>query len=445
MIAEFLLLLTLDAARFDARIEQGMQDTKTEALAVAVVKDGSVVYQKSFGTPADRPFYVASSAKSLTALAAKLLSAEGKLDLDAPLTTTLPQLELPPPLDPARLSLRDLLTHRSGFESEPVVWRTSFSGEWNDEQLFALLERGASVTPRQFDYDNLGYILATYAIERAAGEPWAHVLRKRVLEPLKMSGTSNRACVATKTDRSMNRGAGGLCATIDDAARWLRVNMANGVLDGKRVFSEEVMREVHAPQINLKRKFGQIDRYAYALGWYHGRYEGNLLMHHFGSFPGAWAHISWMPAHGIGVVVVANAETPLPDAVAMFAYDTLLGQPQAAKRFDDQVEAISARLASLPEQLEKFSRKIAAQTPVSSRSPASYAGTYDDEAYGTVVVRKRKSDDGLTARIGDLEAPLVHIRGDAFYVQWLPGLAPDEIRFDETSLHWRGRTLRRRR
>lgn len=442
MIAELTLLLTLNAAPLDARIEQGMQDTGTRALAVAIVRDGNVVYQKSFGAPPDRRFYLASSAKSLTALTAKLLSAEGKLDLDAPLTTTLPRLKLPSPLDTSRLSLRDLLTHRSGFESDPVVWRTSYSGEWTDEQLFALLEREAAVTSPAFEYDNLGYILATYAIEHAAGEPWPVVLQKRLLDPLKMTRTSHAPCIGTKSARSMNRGAGGLCATIGDAVQWLRVNMAGGLVDGKQLFPVEAMREVHAPQINLKRNFGQIERYAYGLGWYHGRYDGELLMHHFGSFPGAWAHISWMPRQDIGVVVLADAQTPLPDAVAALAYDTLLGNVEAGKRFDDEVRSIAVRLASIPEQLRKYSQEIAAQTPVSSRTLASYAGIYDDEAYGTIAVRKR--GNGLTARIGDLEASLVHIKGDAFYVQWLPGLAPDEIRFDGTSLKWRSRTLRRR-
>lgn len=53
-----------------------------------------------------------------------------------------------------------------------MIWGTSYSGVWTDEQLFTLLERYSVPTPRQFTYDNLGYILTSYSVERAAGEPW---------------------------------------------------------------------------------------------------------------------------------------------------------------------------------------------------------------------------------------------------------------------------------
>jgi len=419
MLPLLLLAATLQSA---IHPEEAMRATNTPSLAVAVVKDDQVIYQQTFGAPANARFYLASAAKPMTALAAKLT-----LDIDAPLTTTLPALKLPTPLDPARMSVRDLLTHRLGFDNDPVIWRTSYSGDWTDAQLFSLLEHDSVVTPRVFRYDNLGYILTTYAIERAAGEPWPKVLRGRVLDPLGMHDTSDAPCIATKSAHTMNRGAGGLCTTIADMTRWLRVQMSDGTLDGKQLFPATLMRETHAPQIDLKKKFGRVDRYSYALGWYHGEYEHDLLMHHFGSYPGAWAHISWMPERHLGVVVLSSADNPLADAVAFLAYDTLLGKPDAQKKFDADVQMIRARQAKIAEQLATLS-----PAPV----PKPAIGTYANDAYGTMVVGQ------TTVTVGDRESPLL-AHGDHYFVQWLAGDEPEPISFAEQAITWRDRSFAR--
>lgn len=433
MIAALVLAATLQQT-LDPRIEQGMRDTQTRRLAVAVVKDDRIVYQRSFNADAGERFYLASAAKPFTALAAKLT-----VDLDAPLTTTLPRLKLPAPLDPARMSVRDLLTHRLGFESEGVGWRTSYSGDWTDDQLFALLEKHTVSTPRQFSYDNLGFILASYAIEQETKEPWQTTLANRIFTPLGMTSTGNAPCVSTKSAKTMNRGAGGLCSTIGDMTRWLRANMADGMLDGKRVFPLAAMREVHAPQINLKRAFGRLDRYAYGLGWYHGDYDGNLIVHHFGSYPDAWAHVSWMPERNIGVVVLGSENNPFADSVAMLAYDTLLGREGAAARFDTEVQEVAGFLARVPTLIDGFAKKLAEESKDSDRTLASYAGTYRNEELGTLVIGA-----GGEATIGDRASTLTRVRGDAFYVRWYPKEAPQRIVFSGDTLTWRGRTFVRR-
>lgn len=434
-------LILAAALTLDAPIQQAMQDANATKLAIAVVQDDKVIYQRTFGAAEETPFYLASAPKPMTALTARLLAHEKKLDLDAPLTTTLPALKLPTPLDPARMSVRDLLTHRLGFQNDAFIWRTSYSGDWTDAQLFALMERYTTVTPRVFTYDNLGYILTTYAVEHATKEPWAGVFAKRVLEPLAMTHTSSKPCIPTKSAMTMNRGAGGLCSSIDDMTRWLRVNMTDGMLDGKRIFPIAVMREVHSPQISLQRKFGRLDRYAYGLGWYHADYQGDVVIHHFGSYPGSWAHVSWMPDRNIGVVVLANAYNPLPDVVAMLAYDTLLGRPTAQAQFDEDMKKIRERLGSRPQRNAELTQKISGELPDSDRTLASYAGTYADEALGTMVVREENGQ--LHASIGDRSGRLIRARGDGFYVQWYTDDGPDRVTFTKDGLKWSDRELKR--
>jgi CubicO group peptidase (beta-lactamase class C family) len=436
------LLLAAALTTLDAPIEQAMRDANATKFAIAVVQDDKVIYQRTFGADADTPFYLASAPKPMTALTARLLAHEKKLDLDAPLTTTLPRLKLPAPLDPARMSLRDLLTHRLGFQNDGAIWRTSYSGDWTDEQLFTILERHTVVTPRVFTYDNLGFNLAAYAIEDAAKEPWANVLSSRVLDPLSMKNTTSKPCIPTKSTRTMNRGSGGLCSSITDMTRWLRVNMTDGVLDGKRIFPLAVMREVHSPQISLQRKFGRLDRYAYGLGWYVADYQGDVVVHHFGSYPGSWAHVSWMPDRRIGVVALANAYNPLPDVAAMLVYDTLIGRDTARKQFDEDITKIRERVNSRPQRNAELGKKIAAETTDCDRTLASYSGTYVDEALGTMVVREQNGE--LHAAMGDRTGKLIRARGDAFYVQWYADDGPDRVTFTNDSLKWMDRELKRR-
>jgi len=106
------LLAGLVDQEVDAPIQQAMRDANATSLAIAVVQNDKVVYQRTFGATPDTPFYLASAPKPMTALTARLLAQEKKLDLDAPLTSTLPALKLPAPLDTSRMSLRDLLTAR---------------------------------------------------------------------------------------------------------------------------------------------------------------------------------------------------------------------------------------------------------------------------------------------------------------------------------------------
>lgn len=441
MIAALVLAATLTTT-IDPAVEQAMRDVGVPSLAVVVVQNDKVVHRRVYGAPDDTRFYLASAPKPMTALTAKLLSHEKKLDLDAPLATTLPQLKLPAPLDTSRMSVRDLLAHRLGFENGGVGWRASYSGDWTDEQMFALLERYTVVTSRQFRYDNLGYMLASYAIERAAGQPWWTTLETRLFQPLGMTRTSNEPCIPTKSIRTMNRGSGGLCSSIDDMTRWLRVQMSDGMLDGKRIFPLAVMRETHAPQINLDRKFGRFQRYAYALGWYHADYEGDWMMHHFGSYPGSWAHVSWLPDRKLGVVVMANHYSPFSDAVATLAYDTLLGRADAKRRFDEDIQGIRDALAGLPAQIARMEKRIVDEGKDSDRAIPSYAGVYTNDEIGTLTIRE--ANGTLHATIGDRSAALRRIRGDAFLASFYTDDAPDQVTFTSEGLTYQRRTFTRK-
>ena len=131
----------------------------TPGLAVAVVRGDKVIFVKGFGfrnlkdklpVTLQTGFYIASTTKSFTGTAAKLLAEEGKLDLDAPIKKYFPDLVLKAPLSTDQISVRDLLTHRSGISNEAINLRTAYTGQYDSEILLKLLADYSKPIPPDF-------------------------------------------------------------------------------------------------------------------------------------------------------------------------------------------------------------------------------------------------------------------------------------------------------
>ena len=150
-------LILAAALTLDTPIQSAMRDANATKLAIVVVQNDKILYQRTFGAEADAPFYLASVPKSFTGLTARLLAQEKKLDLDAPLTTTLPALKLPAPLAQTqfdedmkkireRLSSRpqrnaELATKISAETGDSDRTLASYTGTYADELLGTMVVR----------------------------------------------------------------------------------------------------------------------------------------------------------------------------------------------------------------------------------------------------------------------------------------------------------------
>jgi len=238
-----------DNASITKSLAAAVERSGIPGAAVIAVDRNGIVYAGDFGlrdleaklpVTKETRFYIASSTKSFTALTTMLLAADGKLDVDAPLDTVLPDLHLN-----RSLAVRDLLTHRLGFQNDAATFRTAYSGEFDQATLYSLIESKSKSIPRSFSYDNLGYVITAYAIERATGESWKDVVAKRVLEPLGMRETTLRVPppntpvaapyvfdgdwrrATSKSDRTMHA-AGGIYSTTSDLARFVQMELNHG-------------------------------------------------------------------------------------------------------------------------------------------------------------------------------------------------------------------------
>ena len=227
------------------------------------------------------------------------------------------------------VSVKDLLTHNLGFENGPVTFRTAYSGEHDNTTLINILKE-SSPTEKQFSYDNLGYVMSGIIIENVTGKPWKQVVREEVLDPLNMINTTSDMNKVTAGSYAKPHGwmgetkklsfikknnvmhaAGGHYTTAKDMINWLKVNLNGGTLNGKRIFPEELMAKAHKSQIDLDRDFYKFHRYGYGFGWYISNYDEELLIHHFGSYIGYRAHVSFMPSLVLAHTTATSAIEPL--------------------------------------------------------------------------------------------------------------------------------------
>ena len=428
----------------------------TPGLSIAVASGDRIVYARGFGyrdlkaklpvTPQTQ-FYIASTTKSFTATAAKLLADEGKFDLDAPLKKYFPNLVLKAPLSAEQISIRDLLTHRSGISNEAINFRTAYTGQYDSGVLLELLASYSRPTTPEFRYSNIGYLVAALAMEKATGETWQQIVERKLFVPLALKSTTAYASKAQasgnfarpylasaggafdelpyKEDSTMHA-AGGISSSAEDLAKWLVLNMNGGKHEGRQIIPSASLEEVLAPQINQKRDFYRFKRYGYSLGWNIGTYNGDKFIHSFGEFPGFRPHVSFMPEHKIGVVVLVNESTDafsLPDLIACDIYDHLRGRKPLDARANPEIDKYLANLQKGRDERAKKAAAPSAGTAEKKREPtlahAAYAGEYENPEWGKIVVAA--DADKLSLRFGIINSALVHTTGDTFTAALRPG------------------------
>jgi CubicO group peptidase (beta-lactamase class C family) len=162
------------------------------------------------------------------------------------------------------------------------------------------------------------------------------------------------------------------------------------------------MKQMLSPQAEVRTTFFTFDRDSYGLGWYIGRYRGEKLIHHFGSFPGARSHLSFMPDHDLAIVVLMNEEDPgfyFVDAVASDVYDAAL-HSSPGEQWKKVTESVAHSREKAAEHWQGSHLLTAAELP----QLLSKAFDFENADWGTLTLRRE--GDRITARIGDLPVPL---------------------------------------
>jgi len=446
----------------DAYVQAAIDQWNVPGLALAIVKDDKVVYERGYGVrdletkePVDRNtiFSIASTTKAMTVACLGMLVDEGKISWDDPVTKYLPSFQVYDPWVTRELTIRDLLTHRSGLSRGDLLW---YASPYDRKEV---IERVRKLEPTwsfrsHYGYQNIMYITAGEVVGAASGSSWDEFIRTRLFGPLAMerSSTSISALkgvknVATPYELEDGKlvkvtwpnydnlgGAGAVNSSVHDMAQWVRMNLAQGMYDGKRILSEKVIREVQSAQMVQRRDsltralFPMSNLDAYGLGWGLQDYYGKLLVTHSGWLDGMRTRVALLPQLNVGVVVIMNGpRARLHQALALWILDRYLGAEQR-----DWVAIQWADLQRSDAQAAE-SRKKREESRIPGTSPAhsldEYAGTYTHDMYGDMTISKEA--DGLRVVFGPFyRGRLEHRHFETFQVNWdEAGLGWDDLLF----------------
>jgi CubicO group peptidase (beta-lactamase class C family) len=381
-------------------VRRVMARDQIPGIAVGVVEKRQLVYARGFGyrdvekrlpmTP-DTIVPLGSATKAFTATAVALLADQGKITLDAPVSSYLPDFSLEDPAASARVTVRDLLTHRSGLPRHDFFWyRAPFS---RDELYYRLRFLEPSRGPRRrWRYNSLMFVVAGRIVERISGESWESFVQTEILDPLGMRRTplsteamandSDHASPYALRDGKVQRipmlehlsaiaPAGAVQSTVRDLARWITFHATRA----PALLGEEMWRELHRPQAEMPASGdAEVQQPFYALGWIHECYRGHPVVVHNGAIDGFTVHLGFLPETGQGIILLANRDAAREalTALAYSAYDRLLGIDPL-----DWVE----RIKEAPTSLHAV-REIALDFPIDE-----VVGRYEHPAYGVITIR----------------------------------------------------------
>lgn len=436
----------------DAWIARAMHEWEVPGLAVAVVKDDSLVFARGYGVRAlgsaapvttATLFANASTTKAFTAVAVGMMVDEGKLAWDDRVTDRLPALVLHDPYPARELTLRDMLSHRVGFGDPGYLW---YGTELDAGEMFRRLrfvEPESSFRAR-YAYNNVTFAACGLIAGEAYGAGWDALVRDRILQPLGMTATVTQgrllpadANVAQPHDRVRDTlrvipgvaslvdaiaPAGAMYSNVRDMSRWLRF-LLRGLGGDSALIRPGTLAELFRPQTIIPREsFYSTARRtdprftAYGMGWFLQDYRGEFVAMHTGSIDGYVAIVGLVPDRRLGVVVFANRDhAELRHAILWKVVDAYLGGTQRDWSADLLALYDSLDAQQAARRAEREARRVPGTRP--SLSPEAYAGTYADSALGTVVVRA--TDGQLTlSRSPFLTGALEHWNYDTFRVRW---------------------------
>jgi CubicO group peptidase (beta-lactamase class C family) len=353
------------AALADARRAiSGLMDRHTvPGLSVALTDSSGELHSEGFGlrdvdrrqpATADTSYLWFSMSKIATATAALRLADEGRLDLDAPVQSVVPTFRSTKGR-PARI--RQLVNHTSGASNPlPLRWvlptdRARIDSSSATAALLARHGRQGGTAGGAARYSNVGYLVLAEAIAKASGQPFEDYVTTAVLEPAGMSasgylrpqteddatgyvqlprglgpvlraalprgvvGSRHGDLIALKSFRVTGSGYGGLVGSVTDAARLVRMHLADGVIDGNRVLRPETARLMR----DIRTSGGPFDL---GLGWFRptkDRAVRPAFVEHWGTGGGFWNAMRMYPDLDLGIVVMANTTRPYEHHVLMEA------------------------------------------------------------------------------------------------------------------------------
>ena len=311
-------------------IDEKRKELNVPGVSVVIVKDDKVIFIKGFGlrdvehnlpvTP-DTIVGIGSCTKAFTAMAAVISEDEGKLSIDDSPRKYLPYFKLHDPDADAKVTIRDLLSHRTGVPDKIGTYINSKTPR-EDVIKAAMVVKPTAKLGEKFQYNNVMYSAAGEAVARAQGSTWEAVIAEKIFKPLGMTASNTSIQETYKTadytlgyhvskskakqvkllDLNNIAGAGAINSNATDMAKWIRLMLNGGWFDGKRLVSEKNFAQLITKQIKASADAD------YCLGWGRGLKNGKTFITHTGGTDGFTTLVDLMPEEKIGWAILLNVD-----------------------------------------------------------------------------------------------------------------------------------------
>ena len=322
----------------EAKAAAFVKEHRLPGAAVGVVHGDDLVWSAGIGftdvaarrAPDTSTLYrIASITKTFTGTAIMQLRDEGRLHLDDPIVTYVPELrDAASPFGPIEtVTIRRMLSHESGLTGEPpgTDWsKLSYEG-LIAPNLERVSEIGTRIPPNtQQKYSNLGYQLLGEVVARVTGAPYVDHIRSAILGPLGMTNTwfeplPDEALPRRATgysarwlsdelglaDLSITVWAeGGLWSCIDDLSRWITFQLREdgGPREGSQVLAGSTLKEMHAARYLGNEEWTE----AFGITWYAIRKDGVTWVQHSGGLHGFDTNVCFEPKERVGAIALVN-------------------------------------------------------------------------------------------------------------------------------------------
>lgn len=443
----------LDAARvkeLSAFIERSQQALSVPGVSIGLIQGGKVVFTGGFGVrelgkpakpDADTLYIIASNTKAMTTLMLGKLVDEGKLTWETPVTTLMPTFKLGDADTTSKVLVKHLVCACTGLPRQDFEWLLEFKNATPASALATLgTMQPTTKFGEMFQYSNplaaAGGYVGGYVLfpKRELGAAYDEAMQTRVFGPLGMTSTTfdfkralrgNHAAphaldldgkVAGAT-MAVNysvvpvRPAGGAWSNVKDVLKYVQMELAKGALpNGKRYISEAVLATRQVPQVSIGKDN------AYAMGLQLDTTYGTPVVSHGGSMIGYKSDMLWLPEHGIGAVILTNADAggAMLGGFTRKLLEILFdGKPEADAQIAAGAKAMQARIAA--------DRKLLT-VPPDKDAVGKLAAQYGSEALGEIKIRKQ--GDQVFFDFGEVESPVASQKnpdGTVSFVTTIPG------------------------
>lgn len=433
-------------AGLDAELQKVLEVWKTPGFAVAVVEKNKVVYAKGFGyrdyekkipvTP-NTLFAIGSCSKAFTSAILGQLRQEGKLSLDDSPRKYIPELRFYNDAMNASITLKDLMSHRTGLPRHDFSWYL-FPSNSKDSLIgrVAYQQPFASVRERWY-YNNFMFLAQGVVAERISGKSWEQNVRDRIFKPLGMSRSNLSIDELTRTEdvafgyelknettiRKMDyyhiagmSPAGSINSSVNEMAPWLMTWIYGGKYNGAEVLPAAYVNEAISSQMVAgagmpDKDTPDVHLSNYGYGWFLASYKGHYRVEHGGNIDGFSANTSFFPSDSVGIVVLVNQNgSTVPGVVRNIIADRML----KLSKTDWNTLQKTRREKALKEQQVAAKQKSSSQVKGTrpSHSMLEFTGRYSHPGYGVFdLVLER---DSLFAKFKLEKVWLRHYHYDVF-------------------------------